>query len=65
MKSFFIGIWIEKRRDGAIKTHRGHFYFVSGKRHKIGMPSSLPFAVRESESGEKNRISLLCKAALG
>lgn len=43
-----------KRRDGAIKTHRGHFYFVSGKRHKIRMPSSLRYG--RARAGEKNFI---------
>jgi len=38
-----------KRRDGAIKTHRGHFYFVSGKRQKIRMPSSLRYGKARAE----------------
>lgn len=67
MKSFFIGIWIENVVTVQSKRTAGIFisYRVGEKAQDQNAKQPAVCGVRNSESGEKNRISLLCKAALG
>lgn len=53
-----------KCRDDAIKTHHRHFYLGSKESIRSECQAAAPFVVWKGESGEKNGISLLCKAAL-
>jgi len=63
MKSFFILIFGSKMSWRY--NQNAPWAFLFRIREKTEDQNAKQSAVRESESGEKNRISLLCKAALG